>query len=930
MAIADDFSVYTGTKTIRHTNASSDTQYTVQAFYSWLMDMFDEPAYMSFPKPMKYNTPTSYTMLNGWFIDNGDESNALQYLYEGAIDTSGYADDVLVVDADGMTNFVSTDKDKMIVETTDVGPLLAYKNDYPVSGDARFWVRDTNSHGTIHNNDTFTTTGGTGAGTADGDSYTGEEVYSNLYTIASFPADVSPQVYIFQQDPDGTNTRIVEWSNTDNFDRGTIDVIIPVRVGGAWIQGGSSGTNGYVSAFARHGGDTFSHVDDIDLSAGARTPIALETAADEVNISSTNDNYIEWYMLFDGQTSAIAVDDVIQDVSTAALTPPTWSAEVVYVDDKGAYGCLGLRALFGTPANNDSIFVGTTDCADVLGKAGDTYVPYDAEGGTPPTADGTVMVGGTSGAKRLLRGVYDGGTAGLLVLACQHDHSVVSGTSRDPYYRDFQDDEQIQEDGVPANYYYSSAASVSAVSGMSDITVGHINGTLAVNTFAGTFIEGERVTWTGGGPAILAYSNGSSSITLANVEDETNLTNDGQTITGDLSGATCDTNGTGGLSDGNTQNYEFPLQSTGATYNVFIDGGYIYEAARTLEHIYAYLQYICSDGRDGTFYTSPAGTAIVEVEPQAYITAVTGHAISKVAPFGTLAGGVFFGAQGVWLEGMDTGDANSIKLTDNGGTLREPDTSVEVKVTNTRVDDVIVVALEDGSTGEFKKDQYTGHATLNTQGRAYFDQDAAGGGFPNDTPSSGTFTVTAADELEEHRYRYSSWANTGGSGDDGIFTLATSDSGTATSGTAARDLRDSGNPFDDVQRGDIIRRTSGAGGWCYITEVVSVSQVYTTNFYGGETAWASGDTFETNKLVQAYDGSDTFFVPYMDSIEDTGTDGSPGSETVTLTYVSARAVVIRVRNVEAATKLQPFVTTSDITTAGMTVSVIRTEDEVYS
>jgi len=94
-------------------------------------------------------------------------------------------------------------------------------------------------------------------------------------------------------------------------------------------------------------------------------------------------------------------------------------------------------------------------------------------------------------------------------------------------------------------------------------------------------------------------------------------------------------------------------------------------------------------------------------------------------------------------------------------------------------------------------------------------------------------------------------------------------------------------------------------------------------------AWGT-DNFEMNSLVEAYGTGDTFFIPYLEDIETAGTDISPGDKTVSLTYVDDRAVVIRVRNVLNATKLQPFVTTSDIFNTGMTVSVIRNEDEVYS
>ena len=104
MAIETDFTVYPNSKVIRHTSANDDV-HEMSVFYSWLQNLFDEPGYMSYQKPIKYNTPTSYTMLNGWFLDNGDGSNILEYLTGGSIDTTGYDtidDPIYMMDVESM------------------------------------------------------------------------------------------------------------------------------------------------------------------------------------------------------------------------------------------------------------------------------------------------------------------------------------------------------------------------------------------------------------------------------------------------------------------------------------------------------------------------------------------------------------------------------------------------------------------------------------------------------------------------------------------------------------------------------------------------------------------------------------------------------------------------------------------------------------
>jgi len=914
VAIEDDFTVYPYSKVVRHTG-SGDTQYTGIAFYSYLMNLFDEPGYMTYRAPIKYNTPTSFTWQNGWFGDNGDESDIWQYIYGAAFDSSGYTDDILLVDADGMTDFVSTDKDKTIVETTDVGPLLAYKNDYDESGEARFWVRDTNSHGIINDNDTFTTTGGTGAGTAMADSVTGDEVYANVYTITGgFVGSPNPQVYIFQNHPQSNaSVRIVEWSNTDNWDRGDIDVIIPVKEGGQAIDSGE------LRIFARHTGDTFTHtIATVSTTSGTRTPISAETSADSVNITEG-----EWYLLYDGETSAISAGDIIQNVSTANVNPPSWSAEVVAVADWGTEGLLTLRSVYGTPGDGDSIFVGTTDCADVNGTLGDTYVTYDVETTAPVAGDlGKAVEGATSGAHRILRGYQSDTGSGKLVLQVHHTHGSVdaqdyTGTGRDVLYKQFADDDVVDapSGGGSLLVVTLDAAGTTVISGYSDITLLHINGTIATGSFTGgPFTRGERVTWTGSGEAYVVDWVTDTSLTLANVDptDEPIAT---ETITGDISGASATPSA--GLTDDNTEDFAFSLQSA-YDYTVFVEGGTIYEAGRTVTQIYSYLQYKCGDGRTDNFYTSD-GSSITLIQAQEYIKPVAAYTAAKATPFGSLAGGVFFGARGVWLQGMATADNNNIKLTDYNDNLREPYTSVDVTVSNTRVDDVIEVFLESGTALVEDRTQYTSHNTANAQGDATMDRDATT--FPNDTPTSGAVYVVDNGTNEIHRYRYASWATT-------VLTLATSDTGTAEAGSSGQTLVDTG-VFDDCQRGDIIRRTNGAGGWAYIIEVTDVNTVVTTVLSAGS-GWTTGDTFETNRLVETYDNSDTFYIPYLSAIEDTGTDGSPGSEAVTVTYVSDRNVVVRARNVEAATPIQPFEARNSITDTGMAQAISRNEDEVYA
>lgn len=932
MAFIDDMTVFPFNKVFRQTNPASDIVYSANVFFSYWMQLFDEPGYLTFSTPMKYNTPTSYTMINGWFLDNGDGSNILRYLYGGDIGTSGYANDVLVQDYDTITTDVdSGDLDQTVTGATSgaIGPLLAFKTNYP-SGGGRLWIRDLNTVHPTTDGEALTTSTGMDVD-ADGVSFTGEEAYANPYALATFIGSPDPQCYAYWKEPKSQNyERIPEWSALNNFDRGAFDFLIPVRIGGVLNN------SGYMDFFARMTGDTFTHVKDQDLSTGARTPISMETLSDTINITTG-----EWYLLYDsGSAGGFSAGDIIQDVSTGSTSNPSWYAEVVSVTEftDDTTGVLVIRNLRGTIADNDTIYVGTVDEGDANGTPGDTYVSHTGAGTEPVAGDiDDVFEGGTSGAQRVLRG-YDNAENKLVMqvyhLHATHDTVDFTGTGRDNLYKAFSSGETITASGAGAMSVTTNAVSTTLTSGFSDITIAHINGVCSTGSFTGgPFIPGERVTWNvGASEAILVNQVTDISVTLANV-DPTDEPADTDVILGDISGASATQSGA--MADANTSTFAFPLQSA-YTYAVYLEGGSIYNTGRNFADINAYCQFRCGDGAQGESATDPRrvmatsdGSSITEINGEAYITAKASYTVSKAWPFGQKAGDVFFAAQGIFIEGMASAVGNNRRLTDDSGDPHQPEIAFDLTVVDTREYDRVMVAERDGTTILPLKTQYTSHNTNNVQGDATFERDAVT--FPNDTPSSGTFFVIDNGANEEHRYRYSSWGTT-------ILTLAASDSGTATSGSGTinangyQELHDSGAPFDDVQIGDIIRRTNNEGGWCYVVSVESASLITTTKLSAGPNwdSTATADTFETNRLVESYDNGDTFYVTYIDTIEDTGTEAIPGSVIQNLTFVSTRNLIGYIRNVDpnAVTPVQPLIMTGTMNSAGTTMTPSRADDEV--
>ena len=146
MAIQDDFRIFPFSKVIRH--ASGTTVYSMVALHSWLMDFFDEPAFQTYQPPIKFNTPLSFSAINGWFFDNGDGSDILQFLTGGSLDTINYttvSDPVYLLDVDTeVTAFAAIDLDEILRDdAVNVGPVLAFQANYPSATTARVWVRDT-------------------------------------------------------------------------------------------------------------------------------------------------------------------------------------------------------------------------------------------------------------------------------------------------------------------------------------------------------------------------------------------------------------------------------------------------------------------------------------------------------------------------------------------------------------------------------------------------------------------------------------------------------------------------------------------------------------------------------------------------------------------------------------------------------------------
>ena len=248
-------------KTIKHT--SGTTIYSVKELYSYLLDYFDNAGYLDDEVPIAASTPTEYNLINGWFIDDP----SFQFLSGGAVSTLEWTHPtnstgirILTLDAtDGLT---SGDIGKVVAGATtgDTGKLLAYDTTLN-----KLWIRCDAANDLFDNATEDINVDGTLCGAMTALSVTGENVWSNIFTLGSLVPNTTLDVY--QND-----TQINPWWTTGG---GHIDILVKVKEAGTEID------NGNLTILARTYGSLYDHF-VIDASNG-RNPVPLAAFADGNN-----------------------------------------------------------------------------------------------------------------------------------------------------------------------------------------------------------------------------------------------------------------------------------------------------------------------------------------------------------------------------------------------------------------------------------------------------------------------------------------------------------------------------------------------------------------------------------------------------------------------------------------------------------------------
>lgn len=262
--IAGDFTINTTTKTIRHVVGETPI-YTVKELYTWLMDYFDDSGLMDDTVPMTAQTPSEYTLVNGWFIDD----TSTQFLKSGAIQSSGWTHPtnttgIRILTLSTITGVDDTDLGTAVagVTTGDTGKLIDYNTTMK-----KLWVRTDAADDDFNNTSETINVNGSGAGSMGGSAaVTGETIYSNVFTLGTLVSGTTLDVY--QNDSQITPF----WTS------GQIDILVKVKEASVEIDSGN------LTVLARKYGTLYDHT-VIDASTG-RNPVPLAAFDDGNNDTS--------------------------------------------------------------------------------------------------------------------------------------------------------------------------------------------------------------------------------------------------------------------------------------------------------------------------------------------------------------------------------------------------------------------------------------------------------------------------------------------------------------------------------------------------------------------------------------------------------------------------------------------------------------------
>ena len=869
----------------------------VNELFSAIADQIDEPAFMIDRNPMTAETPTLYTMRNGWFID----ARSTEWLEGAAIQTNGWASNVIAaISFNATTMFTSADIGRLLTGTTsgDTGTILGFDDRYTLNDQGVVYLRPTTPAETFQSaSEAYTVGGSSAAGSFDtqldsgGVARTGENLIANPFTLGSLQTHT--ELYVYQDSArvvsrEVNPTQRLQWWDTDTtVEEGHIDILLTVQEVGVQID------SGLINVYARRATSLYDHFQS-SQSAGERTPVPIAQGNDNLNDA---DGFRE--MVTSGTSSGNwnigdriedDTDDTIRGVITAvAGTNP--NIELQYY-------------LIGDPLNDFTGATGTFNNLDDTGAA--TAV-------APTTVNGGVV-------------------GGISVTFGQTSVDISNGAGSRPYSI------TIDCNSQPLAQVYAHASKFLTRRGE----------TATLNNEAGESYKGNQLrvdydTQAGGnwveGDLIYGQTSGAIARIIADLDNGA----DGTLMLSSVKGTFGDTEQVGDTATAPTvtanlttatQSNIAGLTPKPAPLGTFAGGTYFGAIGVVLINVQGSeaTNYQLIDNLEQT-QIPPSGVAI-EVNSlfprqEGTATSIDVGGVQLTDTSGLFqTGGTGIPVVEIDMKIINITDGSSALVTSitsdtvlghdilTGGTNNDWEIGDKYAITD---GDTVLVVRVDGS-GDIIKNAFDSHATNNTIGALTYETAAA---MPTDTPDAGVLRVVDVGTNVERRYRYGSRTTT-------VFTLVviTDATGNPTVNDAtigATEMTDTTADFEGaaipVEVGDEIRNTTD-GGVGTITKVFADKVEHTPLEGGTNDDWQTTDTYEIGRLVQAYDASDTGYVPPLDArnVVEAVTLLSN-----TLTYNADFAVRVVVRQGKVITE---FVTAGTVTSGGLTVSAVRQPDNI--
>jgi len=292
----------------------------------------------------------------------------------------------------------------------------------------------------------------------------------------------------------------------------------------------------------------------------------------------------------------------------------------------------------------------------------------------------------------------------------------------------------------------------------------------------------------------------------------------------------------------------------------------------------------------------------------------------KSAPFGSLAGGRFFGARGVLLTDYLAADENNFQLIDSSGTTRQRQIAIALSISNlsgtdetATDDDYAVMHRLTGAGGAIDKTEYSA-AGGEAIGAATLTVDTAITADTTGKSVGGVLMIRDADNNnKDYRLRFSSWTAS-------TFTLANVVVAAADAGTDTDTVVEAG-AFTNAKRGDLWLNTTRSNAVSYVTDVPDANTINISPAISGQT---TGDAGELNACPIAVNTADDVYVPLIDEYATSSTASA------SIVYVSPINFRVKVSNTRNATKIKRFVTDDATSGTDRNVATIRNEDTIHT